>query len=116
MSNERKNCCCGQGRHCPTHGAPKQETPSELAPADGSVPTVEQCFWMADTYCQRDSWANEFWRPHVSVLSAEVRRLRAVIAETLRDNAHLADGEDCTLINLRRAIAPNNALSNSHEI
>lgn len=35
---------------------------------------------------------------------AEVERLRAGIGECLRANAHLADGEDCTLIGLKRRL------------
>lgn len=34
----------------------------------------------------------------------EVERLRAGIGECLRTNAHLADGEDCTLIGLKRCL------------
>ena len=35
-------------------------------------------------------------------LRAEVERLRAGIEECLHTNGHLADGEDCTLIGLKR--------------
>jgi hypothetical protein len=56
-----------------------REAQASFAAPTGSVPTVEECLWMADTYCQRDSWNNEFWRPHVSVLASEVRRLRAAL-------------------------------------
>ena len=35
---------------------------------------------------------------------AEVGRLRAGIAECLHTNGHLADGEDCTLIGLKRCL------------
>lgn len=35
---------------------------------------------------------------------AEVGRLRAAILQTLAENGHLADGEDCTLIRLKRAV------------
>ena len=34
----------------------------------------------------------------------EIQRLRAVIAEVLTDLAHLADGDNCTLIKLKRAL------------
>ena len=37
-------------------------------------------------------------------LRAEVERLRAGIEECLHTNAHLADGEDCTLIGLKRCL------------
>jgi hypothetical protein len=34
----------------------------------------------------------------------EIERLESAIRETIEDNLHLADGENCTLINLKRAI------------
>ena len=37
-------------------------------------------------------------------LRAEVARLRAGIADCLSENGHLADGEDCTLIGLKRCL------------
>lgn len=37
-------------------------------------------------------------------LLAERDRYRAAIEETLEENRHLADGEDCTLIKLKRSI------------
>lgn len=37
-------------------------------------------------------------------LTEENERLRAAIRKTLEANRHLADGEDCTLIDLKRAI------------
>jgi hypothetical protein len=40
-------------------------------------------------------------------LERERNRLRSAIEETLKDNAHLADGESCTLIKLKRAMSPN---------
>jgi hypothetical protein len=41
---------------------------------------------------------------------AEIKRLRTAIEETLADNAHLADGNTCTLIKLKRAVSPNNRI------
>ena len=41
---------------------------------------------------------------------AEVGRLRAGIAECLHTNGHLADGEDCTLIGLKRCLRSDLAL------
>jgi hypothetical protein len=40
-------------------------------------------------------------------LERERNRMRSAIEETLRDNAHLADGENCTLIKLKRAMSSN---------
>lgn len=34
----------------------------------------------------------------------ELRRLKAEVAQTLNENAHLTDGDNCTLIRLKRAI------------
>jgi len=42
-------------------------------------------------------------------LAAENDRLRAAIQQTLDENGHLADGEVCTLILLKRAIEVPNA-------
>lgn len=38
----------------------------------------------------------------------EIERLRDAIGVTLGENLHLADGENCTLIHLKRALSPNN--------
>lgn len=43
-------------------------------------------------------------RPLEDELQAENAKLRKAILETLEENGHLADGEDCTLIKLKRAI------------
>lgn len=48
-------------------------------------------------------------RAAMLLLAKEVRRLRYEIEMTLRENAHLADGENCTLIRLKRALSPNAA-------
>lgn len=36
--------------------------------------------------------------------AAEIERLRAAIVQTLNENGHLADGDNCTLIALKRAM------------
>ena len=46
-------------------------------------------------------------------LERERNRLREAIEETLRDNAHLADGDNCTLIKLKRAMTPNSGISDN---
>lgn len=51
-------------------------------------------------------------RPDGSPLSvaetwAEIQRLREGIRACLAENAHLADGDDCTLIGLKRLLLPN---------
>lgn len=40
---------------------------------------------------------------------AEIERLRHAIQKTLDENGHLADGENCTLIRLKRALETPNA-------
>ncbi len=40
-----------------------------------------------------------------TALERELAELREAVAQTLRENAHLADGENCTLIRLKRALA-----------
>jgi hypothetical protein len=40
----------------------------------------------------------------------EIEIMRAAIIETLEENRHLADGENCTLIRLKRALPPNTRL------
>ena len=36
--------------------------------------------------------------------ASEIRKLRAAINLTLNENSHLADGENCSLIELKRAV------------
>ena len=38
-------------------------------------------------------------------LEDELAALRDAVAQTLREKAHLADGDNCTLIRLKRALA-----------
>lgn len=40
----------------------------------------------------------------VQHMNNEVARMRSVIQQTLEENGHLADGDNCTLIALKRAI------------
>ena len=42
-------------------------------------------------------------------LEVEIKRLRDGIIECLMTNRHLADGDDCTLIGLKRLLWPNKA-------
>lgn len=39
-----------------------------------------------------------------AMLLGEIDRLRAAITKTLDENSHLADGDNCTLIELKRAV------------
>ena|ERR1035437_3402526 len=41
-------------------------------------------------------------------LAQTCERLRTAIEETLSENGHLADGDVCTLIKLKRAVIPHN--------
>ena len=47
--------------------------------------------------------APEEWVKLARELERELAALRDAVAQTLRENAHLADGENCTLIRLKRA-------------
>jgi hypothetical protein len=49
--------------------------------------------------------APEEWVTLARSLEDELAILREAVAQTLRENAHLADGENCTLIRLKRALA-----------
>jgi hypothetical protein len=49
--------------------------------------------------------APEEWVTLCRSLEDELAELRDAVAQTLRENAHLADGENCTLIRLKRALA-----------
>lgn len=47
-------------------------------------------------------------KQYMSVERQELKRLRAIEAaaiKTIKENLHLADGEDCTLIDLKRALS-----------
>ena len=50
-----------------------------------------------------------YWGTRWEQANAEIQRLRSAIQQTLDDNLHLADGENCTLIVLKRALATPNA-------
>ena len=45
-----------------------------------------------------------FQRATTTELLEENEKLKKAIRETIEDNLHLADGDDCTLIKLKRAI------------
>ena len=75
--------------------------------------TLKHIYAIAETFFE---WPTED-RTHVTYASAcflaehvleqerkEATRLRAAITKTLEENRHLADGENCTLIDLKRAI------------
>ena len=45
---------------------------------------------------------------HCKATDAEIKLLRSAIEETLSEHSHLADGENCTLIRLKRALQGRN--------
>ena len=61
-----------------------------------------------DKFGRVQSWktlgTGEMVSYHVADLIAENDRLYSAIKKTLDENLHLADGENCTLIDLKRAI------------
>ena len=56
--------------------------------------------------CARFCEANAF-KIELRNLHLENFRLREAICRTLQENEHLADGEDCTLIHIKRAMQSN---------
>lgn len=56
--------------------------------------------------CARFCEANAF-KIELRNLQFENFRLREAICRTLQENKHLADGEDCTLIHIKRAMQSN---------
>ena len=56
--------------------------------------------------CARFCEANAF-KIELRNLQLENFRLREAICRTLQENKHLADGEDCTLIHIKRAMQSN---------
>lgn len=48
-------------------------------------------------------------------LLGEIDRLRKAIQQTLDENGHLADGDNCTLIALKRALVPNVKVSGASD-
>lgn len=71
-------------------------------------------FWTASEGHARE-WALENWETEpffsgaqMNRTLAEIERLSAAIRKTLDENRHLADGDVCTLIALKRAIEPPN--------
>lgn len=74
--------------------------------------TIEQ--WRsgeaAIMYAFRDAKAD------ILALHAEVERLRAAIQQTLDENGHLADGDNCTLIVLKRALKTPNSNSTTRDV
>ena len=52
----------------------------------------------------RERAIGSMYEPEFRELADEIERLREAIQKTLDDNGHLADGENCTLIELKRAL------------
>ena len=48
--------------------------------------------------------SGEYWVIEVQKLEARVDELEDAIKKCLSDNCHLADGDVCTLIDLKRAV------------
>ena len=82
---------------------PKPPTRSALARPTGSALSLR-----LRQACNGHPHAKIPW-PHRLLHEAadEIERLQTAITETLTEQAHLADGENCTLIKLKRAMTPN---------
>lgn len=58
--------------------------------------------WPTDNRTSVTTTSAILFAQHVAKMATE--ELRAAILETIEENLHLADGDDCTLIRLKRAI------------
>lgn len=72
----------------------------EIERARAQVDVANAAMHAAVTKAQWQARTNH----ELNQLSAENERLREAIRQTLDENGHLADGENCTLILLKRAI------------
>jgi hypothetical protein len=115
MNQETKQASNGQG-HTPLRSGAllgHNDEPLQAALTLVSVSPVKTRMWMQAAidmaeYCQGTENCDQ---AAMRVLANEVYRLRQAISETLKENAHLADGDVCTLIKLKRAMWPNAKLS-----
>lgn len=76
----------------------------------GEIPAIE--YSLAADEIERlrvEVEVQAYWGPRWEQAYAEVLRLRSAIQQTLEENGHLADGDDCTLILLKRALTTPNA-------
>lgn len=61
--------------------------------------------WLANEESEQNNMtAWEGWQACAELKDKEIDMLRAAIRKTLDENGHLADGDNCTLIDLKRAI------------
>ena len=74
---------------------------STLCVHDGCLEKVFQN--TSKTYISAVQQRGEF-RTALKERNAEIARLREAIEKTIAENLHLADGENCTLILLKRAL------------
>ena len=72
---------------------------AELARAELATEREKVTMLLSDAYALTKNWHDR-----AESAEREVERLRAGIAECLHTNGHLADGEDCTLIGLKRCL------------
>ena len=72
---------------------------AELARAELATEREKVTMLLSDAYALTKNWHDR-----AESAEREVERLRAGIGECLRTNGHLADGEDCTLIGLKRCL------------
>ena len=82
---------------------------AELARAELATEREKVTMLLSDAYALTKNWHDR-----AESAEREVERLRAGIAECLHTNGHLADGEDCTLIGLKRCLRDPNAARESN--
>ena len=78
----------------------RREIERELAEIDAQISELRM---------QRDTYQKcfEYEKDSNIRLETEIKRLREGVMDCLHTNRHLADGEDCTLIGLKRLLWPN---------
>ena len=65
---------------------------------------------LVNTYFVPETWntrpIEDKLQARLDAQAAEIERLKTAIQQCLTGNAHLADGDDCTLAGLKQAIGP----------
>ena len=90
---------------------PKQDDAWE-AYAEWEAWIIEQFPQFPDVISEWEDNVASWLKPHIYGVccdifdnqAAEIKRLKDAIEQCLTDNAHLADGDDCTLYNLKQAL------------
>lgn len=82
----------------------KAETFFEWPDDCRDVVTLTSCLLFAQACVEDWQKRHNYLAETIGTITAENARLRQAIEKTIADNLHLADGEVCTLIDLKRAV------------